>query len=174
MEYLTLALIILFFFILFNFAWAGFSAAPWVPSKKIDRQRVLSVAQVKPNDIIYDLGCGDGRWLFYFAKNSAAKEIRGFEISLIMFFVAWIKKLFSGYPQVKINLKSLYRANLHQADIVLCFLLPKAMNKLLPKFQKELKSGAKVVSYAFSLPNKTPEIIEKIGQNDISIYRYRF
>lgn len=171
---LILLFFIILFFLLFNFAWAGISAAPWVPSKKKDFYRILELAEAKPGDVIYDLGCGDGRWLFYFAKNTQAKTITGFEISFSMLFICWIKKLFTRYPQVKIQYKNLYKVDLSSADIVLCFLMPKTIEKLLPKIKSEMKSGSKLISYAFSAPIIKPEKISKISQKDISIYLYRF
>lgn len=173
-NFITIFFIFVIFFILINFAWAGISAAPWVPSRKKDRQRILKLADVKEGNVVYDLGSGDGRWLFYFAKMSMAKEVRGFEISLLMFIISWIKKLFSGYPQVKISFKSLYHAPLNMADVVICFLMPKTLNNLLPKLEREMKPGAKFISYAFALPGKTPEIIEKNEKSDISVYLYKF
>jgi len=173
-NFILIFFILVIFIILINFAWAGISAAPWLPSRKKDLKRILKLADVKKNDVVYDLGSGDGRWLFYFAKSSPAKEVRGFEISLLLFIVSWIKKLFRGYPQVKISYKSLYKAPLNLADVVICFLMPKSMKNLLPKLEKEMRPGAKLISYAFSLPGKTPEIIEKNEKNDIVIYLYRF
>lgn len=175
MSYLILIIFLLvIFFILINFAWAGISAAPWLPSKRKDRQRILDLADVQKGDIIYDLGSGDGQWLYYFAKNSLAKEIRGFEISLVMYLISWIKKLFNSYPQVKVDFKSLYKADFNKADVILCFLTPRAMKNLVPKLQREMKKGARLISYAFSLPQKNPEIINKTKKDDIPIYLYRF
>jgi len=137
-------------------------------------KRVLELAEVKAGDTVYDLGSGDGRWLFYFSKNTAAKEIVGYEISIIMYLFSRIKKLFGAYPRVKIIFSSLYKADLSRVDIVLCFLMPNTMKKIWPKLQKQMKPGSKLVSYAFKLSDKVPEKISKLEKNDLSIYVYKF
>jgi len=172
--FFSIIFFLLIFLLLLNFAWAGVAAAPWVPSRKKDLSRLLSLADVQANDIVYDLGSGDGRWLFYFARHSSAKSIKGFELSYLMFFVYCFKKLFRGYPQVTVEIKNFYKTSFSAADVVLCFLTPMAMKKLLPKLKKEMKPGAKLISYAFTLPQMEPEQISKISPKDIPIYRYRF
>ncbi|MBU1130553.1 class I SAM-dependent methyltransferase [Patescibacteria group bacterium] len=174
MLYISTILVFIIFIILLNFAYAGVSAAPWVPSRKKDYQRVLELAGIKNGDTVYDLGSGDGRWLFYFAKHSPAQEIRGYEISLIMYLICWIKKLFSGYPQVKLSFGNFYKFNLSKADVLICFLTPRAMKKLLPKLKKEMKPGSRLVSYAFTMPNVEAEKVSKVSQKSVSIYLYRF
>lgn len=169
-----LIILLLLLVVLLNFAWAGFSAAPWVPSLKKDLIRVKELAEVKEGDVVMDLGSGDGRWLFYLAKNSPAKELHGYEISLLMYATAWIIKLFGRYPQVHLHCQSLYRADLSRADVVLCFLLPKTVKRLLPKFEQSMKNGSRLISYAFSLPDKTPINTSKNKESDISIYLYKF
>ena len=91
-----------------------------------------------------------------------------------MFIFSWIKKLFGKFPQVKIRFVSLYESDLTQADVVLCFLTPIAMRKLWPKLKGRMKSGSRLISYAFKLPDKNPEIISKLEKKDISIYVYKF
>lgn len=174
MTFLSIILILIIFLILLNFAYAGLSASPWVPSRKKDMQRILELADVQEGDIVYDLGSGDGRWLFYFADHSSAKEVRGYEISVMMFLICWIKKLFRGYPHIKIVLKSFFKTDLSKADVVICFLTPMAMKKLFPKLKREMKNGTKLVSYAFTTPGLNCEKISKVSQKDVPIYLYRF
>ena len=151
-----------------------FSAAPWVPLSKKNLVNLIDSLGAEPEEVVYDLGSGDGRWLFYFARHSSAKSIKGFELSYLMFFVYCFKKLFRGYPQVTVEIKNFYKTSFSAADVVLCFLTPMAMKKLLPKLKKEMKPGAKLISYAFTLPQMEPEQISKISPKDIPIYRYRF
>ena len=154
--------------------WAGFSAAPWVPSWKKDIKQILELSQIKSGEVVYDLGCGDGRWLFAVAKNTAAKKVVGLEISLPLYLLTRIKILFSSYPQIQIKYQNLYRADFKDADVVLCFLMPRAMKKLKTKLLKSLKPGARLVSYTFSLPGVNPEKISRISPKSIPIYLYRF
>ena len=60
---------------------AGFSSAPYVPMRKKDLARFLDIAEIKKGDVVYDLGCGDGRILMS-AKKMGARAI-GLEISML-------------------------------------------------------------------------------------------
>ena len=154
--------------------WAGFSAAPWVPSLKKDISRVIESAQIKPGETVFDLGCGDGRWLIAIAKKTKADRIVGFEISLLMYAWSRIKILFNNYPQIEIKYKNLFKTDLSQADVILCFLMPRAMKKLENKFKTEMKPGSRLVSYAFSLPGYKPEKVNRISEKSLPVYVYRF
>jgi len=170
-------LFIFFIFIILVFGtmiWAGFSAAPWLPSWKKDIATVLNQAKIQPGDTVFDLGCGDGRWLIAVAKNTQAKKIVGFEISLLMYLWSRINLLFINYPQIQIKYKNFFQADFSSADVILCFLTPRAMKKLAPKFDKEMKSGAKLISYAFSLPGREPQKIARFSQKSIPVYLYSF
>lgn len=173
----TLVILILFVVYLLFFGtlvYAVFKGAPWVPARKKQIYSLIDQLEIKETDLIYDLGSGDGRWLFALAKKTKAKHIVGLEISYFFYLLSRIKNLFSGYPQVKIKFQDLFKENLNQADVVICFLTPKAMVKLTDKFKKELKPGAKLISYAFKLPGAEPQKTFKISTNSLPIYLYQF
>jgi len=169
--------IIFFIFIVLIFAtmlWAGFSAAPWLPSWKKDINNVLELAQINAGETVLDLGSGDGRWLIAVAENSKTVKVIGYEISLLMYLWSRIRILFSNYPQIEIKYKNFFKTDFNQADVIMCFLTPKAMKKLKGKLLKEMKSGARLVSYAFSLPGCKPEKVTKVSQKSVPIYLYKF
>lgn len=161
------------FVLLFTFAYAGWRGAPWVPTQKKDLERFLKLADIKPGQKVYDLGCGDGRLLL--AAAEAGGEARGFEISLLPFLLAQIKKyLHPRKSSVKISYKDIWRVDLSDADIVYFFLMPKAYPRLKEKFEKELKSGTKIIAYVWPMEGWTPSKIDKKEKSpDIFLYEKR-
>jgi len=168
--YLFLLLLILLVF--GTAAYAGLLAAPWVPVWKKDIQRILKLANVRDNDLVYDLGSGDGRIVCAVANNSKAQVI-GYEISVIPYYWSKIKILLLGLRhRVEIRYADFLKRDLSQATIIFCFLTPMAMVKLSSKFRRELKKGTKIISYSFSLPAWQPVKIDKPNKKDNPIFYY--
>ena len=146
---------------------------PFVSLPKYDWVKMCEVANLRPGLKVYDLGCGKANLLVVAAKQFGAQGI-GYEISLWPYlwgrFRSWWHR-----ANLDLRLKNFMSADLSDADVVFCYLFPSAMARLEAKFEHELKPGAKVVSYAFKLPNRQPnEVIEgrSSGVGRISIYRY--
>lgn len=144
--------------LLITYAYGSWRGAPWVPSKKLDVERFVKLAQISEGEIVYDLGCGDGRILQ--AVVDAGGEARGFELSLLPYLIAKIK-LFKKRKKCQIVYGDFWFKNLGDADIVYIFLMPKIYEKLVIKFKTELKKGTKVVSYVWPLPGMEPIKIDK-------------
>ena len=152
--------------------WAGLRAAPYLPTRQKDVDRMLALADIKPGDVVYDLGAGDGRFLISAAKKGA--QATGFEISILPFLVAKLRIAMAGVgDKAKMKAKDFFHVNLSQANVIVCFLTPAAMAKLKPKFQAELKPGTRIVSYAFALPDWPPTVKEKPDPKWMAVYLYR-
>jgi tRNA A58 N-methylase Trm61 len=153
-------------------AYAGLRAAPWLPVFKKDIDRILKLAQVKDSDLVYDLGCGDGRVITAMANNSQAQVV-GYEVSFLLYLWTSLKIFFLGLPKrVEIRYADFLWRDLGQATVIFCFLTPMAMKKLSPKFKKELKSGTRIISYSFSLPDWQPREVNRPDGRSIPIYYY--
>lgn len=172
---LQLLLILIALLIITPLAIAGMSAAPWIPTRKKDVRRIIDLADIQPGQIVYDIGCGDARFLIEAAKIMDIKAI-GIEISWVQVLHARIKIFFNRVSKkVKIKLKSLYREKLNNADLVFIFLLPKALPKIGEKLEKELKNRTKVITSAWPIPNWEKYLIKKDQPNkdkDIILYLY--
>jgi len=170
-ETLILPLAFLFLLLLASsLAWGAVSAAPWVPLKSRDLARLLALAELKASELVYDLGCGDGRIVV--ARLYGVRAI-GFEVAILPYCLAKLRVLFSGTGGfVKIRYKNFWSAPFNQADVVFCFLTPSAMARLEEKLDHELKPGARFITYAFKLPHRSPTLKSQPTANDLPIYLY--
>lgn len=155
-------------------AWAAYSLAPWVPSRTKDIPRIVEFIHPQPGDIIYDLGCGDGRVVLAIAKACPEATVIGVELAVPVYVAAKIRQWFSGVSNVEIRLGNVLQTDLSHANKLYMFVMPATLNnKLEPKFQKELRSGTEVFSYTFQI--KDWELLNKSKPDDgrIAIYHYR-
>jgi len=161
--------IVFFILIAFLVTMIFASSAPWVPTRRNDMKRVLKLAAIAPGETFYDLGCGDGR-LVVEASRAGAKAV-GLDISLMSYFMTLIR-IAAERSRAKVVFKNFFRQNLSDADIVYLFLTPSAMPKVEKKLKAELKKGARVISYAFSIPGLELVTADKPPDRQ-SIYLYR-
>ncbi len=159
--------------VLLTLSIASLSAAPWVPLWKNDIRRMLRLAEVKADEVVYDLGAGDARILVIAAKEFGARSI-GFEMALLPYILGYIRIRFRGVKdQVELKYRNLYSQDLSKAEVVCTFLTPRAMRKLKPKLEKETKPGCRIVSFAFKIPGWQPKKIDKPNQKSTAIYLYQ-
>ena len=160
--------------ILITYSMGSLSAAPWIPTKTKQRKRLVEIIPIKDNDIIYDLGCGDGSVLFGLSQKNKNVKTFGFEISLFPYFIARARKLLGGskYKNVTIKYRNLFTQNLKNADIIFIFLLSTSYNKLISKFSRNLKDSCLVVVEAWPLPNLKPHKVVK-EDNLLAVYFYK-
>jgi hypothetical protein len=161
--------IIVFIFAL-TFLYASWRAAPWLPMYSNDGARAVVLARFRAGDKFYDLGAGDGRTLVAAAEAGAYSE--GFEISLFPYLLAKIKIFFSSVKnKPKIYFRDFWKINLGEADVIFVFLMPRIMEKLKVKMEKELKSGARIICYTWPMPGWEPAAVDDIpGRPKIYLY----
>lgn len=128
--------------------------SPWAPwwrtSKKVARA-MCYLAKVGKNDIVYELGSGDATAIITASKEFGSKGF-GIEIDPLRFFISSILLHSNGLQhKVQIKRKNFFNENLSPATIIFVYLVPKALNRLLPKFKKELKKGTRIVSYKYEI-----------------------
>jgi ribosomal protein L11 methylase PrmA len=121
------------------------------------------MAGVSGKDTVYDLGCGDGRIPVTAAKVYGARAV-GIDIDPQRIAEANENVKTSGVgDKVKIMNADLFETDISPASVVTLYLLPSLNQKLMPKLQKELKPGTRIVSHAFDMgdqwpPEKTQEV----------------
>lgn len=144
--------------------YAAVTSGPFVPSSRKRHKAMLNLADLNPDDIVYDLGFGDGRLVFASAK--FAKKAIGYELSIPLYLFGKIRQIFGG-KNVQIRYGNIWKQNYDDADVIFCYLLPKAMKQFYKEIWPKLKPGARVVSNAFQIHEIKP--IEK--ENKVYLYR---
>ncbi|OGA02850.1 MAG: hypothetical protein A3I00_09975 [Betaproteobacteria bacterium RIFCSPLOWO2_02_FULL_64_12] len=129
----------------------------YVPTPQAVVQKMLQMARVTSRDLVYDLGCGDGRILIEAAKRYGARGV-GIDIDPERIAEARANARAAGVTQlVQFRLADLFESDFSRATVVTLYLLPSLNLKLRPKLWKELKPGTRVVSHDFDMGDWKPE-----------------
>ena len=150
---MAIALSVLFFLIMLfmmSMVWTNSRGAPWVPTARQTVHSMLSLAGVRPGELVYDLGCGDGRVLVIAARSFGARAV-GIELDLSRFlFSLAAVAAFGLWRRVRVIRGDLFRQNLQEADVVVAYLLQDTNDRLQAKLLRELRPGARVISNTFT------------------------
>ncbi len=112
--------------------------------------RMIKLAGVKPGDVVYDLGCGDGRMIVLAAKKYGCRGI-GFDIDPERVSAALNNVRANGVGGlVQIVERDLFTVDLSEANVLLLYLLPEINKKLVPQFEK-LKPGSRIVTHDYDI-----------------------
>lgn len=153
----------------------GLSIAPFVSTPIPVVRRMLLIAELKRGEILYDLGCGDGRIPIIAAQEFGAIGV-GVDINWGLVRKAKEKVAELGLEgRVRIIHADLFDVDISPADVVTLYLTTGANEKVRPKLEKELKAGARVVSHDFEVPKWRPARIERFKERyrTHNIYLYR-
>jgi SAM-dependent methyltransferase len=124
---------------------------PYVPTTAEAVEGMLKLADVKKTDVVYDLGCGDGRIVIAAAKNFGARGV-GIDIDPVRIREAKENARKAGVEDlVRFEESDLFKADIHEASVVTLFLLSSVNLKLRPKLLQELKPGTRIVSNTFDM-----------------------
>ncbi len=152
------------------------SLAPFVPSPQPVVEKMLEAAQVRPNEVVYDLGSGDGRVLVTAARKFRAISV-GVEISPDLVERANQRIKDEGLEKkCRVIQGDARDVDLSPADVVVLYLLTSSNEELRPALERSLKPGARVVSHDFEIEEWNPS---KVVQAEVygrihSIYVYEF
>jgi SAM-dependent methyltransferase len=130
----------------------------YVPTPEAVVEAMLKAAKVGPNDVVYDLGCGDGRIVVSAVRDFGAKRGIGVDIDPERIREARenVKQAKVG-DRVKIVEGDLFTMDFKDATVVTLYLLPSLNLKLRPKLLSELRPGTRIVSHAFDMGDWAPE-----------------
>jgi precorrin-6B methylase 2 len=141
----------------------------FVPTPQEVVDAMLKLAKVTKNDVVYDLGSGDGRIPITAAKTYGARGV-GIDIDPVRIKEANENLKAAGVgDRVKFLNQDLFTSNISEATVVTLYLLPTLDLKLLPKLNKDLKPGTRIVSHAFDFGDQAPPT-EKMNVNGRTIY----
>jgi SAM-dependent methyltransferase len=129
---------------------------PFVPTPEEAVEQMLEMAEVKPGDIVYDLGSGDGRIVIHAVQKYGAHGV-GVDINPERIAEANENARRAGVTeQVEFRQGDLFEADISDATVVTLYLLPSVNERLKPKLLSELKPGTRIVSHAFNMSGWEP------------------
>jgi predicted RNA methylase len=132
---------------------------------------MLELAEVGPDDLVYDLGCGDGRMLVTAARRYGARAV-GIEIDPLRYI--WCQALIMVLglrDRVRVVYGDFFALDLSEADVVTCYLLDSTNRKLQKKLLSELDPSVRVVSHMFAFPEL--HLVHYDKQDQLYLYRPR-
>jgi precorrin-6B methylase 2/LEA14-like dessication related protein len=137
----------------------------YVPTPQDVVDKMLELAQVRKDDLVYDLGCGDGRIVVSAAKRYGCRAV-GFDIDprRVEESLENVKKNNVGHL-VGIEQKDIFTLDLSEADVITLFLLSRLNVKLIPQLEK-LRPGSRIVSHNFAMEGIKPDKVVKMFSNE--------
>ena len=156
--------------LIFAAVFAGASArpaqknlAPYVPTPQYLVEKMLELAQVTSQDVVYDLGCGDGRIVITAAKKYGARAV-GIDIDPERIRESNSNARAAGVEElVNFRQEDALKADISSATVVTLYLLTSSNEALRPLLTRQLKPGARIVSHAFGMGNWSPKKKEVVS-----------
>jgi SAM-dependent methyltransferase len=141
---------------------------PYVPTPQAVVDRMLEIANVGSNDVVYDLGSGDGRIPITAVQRYNAQRAVGVDINPDRVSEANQNAQTANVTdRVEFRQQDLFETDLRNASVVTLYLLPDVNLRLRPKLLNELRPGSRVVSHAFDMGDWEPEQVEKVDGSTI-------
>lgn len=147
---------------------------PYVPTPPVVVQGMLRLAKVGRNDVLYDLGCGDGRIVITAAKERGARGV-GIDLDPERIAQARHNAEQAGVAdRVEFRQGDLFEAEFSPATVVTLYLLPDINRRLRPQLWRQLQVGTRVVSHAFDMGDEwPPERMERYGNSTVYAWTIR-
>ena len=150
--------------------------APFVPTPQRVVKAILRLAKVGENDLVYDLGSGDGRIIVMAALEFHARAV-GIELDEDLCRKATLEiKRLQLDEQVRVIQGDIFTQDLRQATVVTIYLLPKSLEKLAPLLERQLKEGSRVVTVNSEISGWTyalrKEVKDKARATPYTLYLY--
>jgi protein-L-isoaspartate O-methyltransferase len=142
---------------------------PFVPTPLEVAQKMLEVAKVQPDDVVYDLGSGDGRIVILAAQKFGARAV-GVELNSELYEKSSerIRKL-GLQDRAQIIHENMFEVNVRHATVVTLYLLTAVNERLRPMLERQLRSGARIVSHDFQVPGWQPaQTVEVTSKNEVT------
>lgn len=139
-------------------------------------RKMLELAGVGPDDVLFDLGCGDGRLLLMAVRDFGARRAVGYEVSPFPYLKALLRAMLwkkARNGRIKIYRRDLFSVDLDQATVVVLYLTEKLLERLKIKLQKELKPGVRIVTARYPINGWREEEKDNSAQFPIWLYRNR-
>jgi trans-aconitate methyltransferase len=143
----------------------------YVPTPEPVVNKMLSMAKVGPDDVVYDLGCGDGRIPIAAVRDFKAKSAVCIEIDPQRIEEARVNVQKAGLQdKVEVRHADMFKVDTSPATVVTLYLLPELNLRLRPKLLKELAAGARIVSQSFDMGDWKPVEHAVVGDKSVFLW----
>lgn len=170
MDFLGALALIFALILIIPLSWIWPPNSPWAPwwrTKKETVRKAFKMVNLSKKDVVYELGSGEATALIVAAKEFGAKGV-GIEIDPIRFLLSKFTIKRKGLDgRVKLIRGDIFKEDLSEATVVYAYLVPKTLNKLIPKMRKELKKGTPIISYNYEMDLPLKKIDKK---NKLRVY----
>jgi len=146
---------------------------PFVATSNEVAAAMLRLAGVTERDVVYDLGCGDGRMVTMAAQDFHARGV-GIDINPDLIRRARNHADQAGVGNsVRFEVEDLFDTDFHEATVVTLYLIPSMNVRLRPKLWKELKPGSRIVSHNWDMGDWPPDKVEEVDGQKIYLWTIR-
>lgn len=147
---------------------------PYVPTPQEVVDKMLDMARVRRDEVLFDLGCGDGRIVVTAASRFGARGV-GIDIDPERIAEARANALKAGVSdRVEFRQDDLFRTDFSSANVVTLYLLPDINRKLRPQLWRQLRPGTRIVSHAFDMGEQwPPERTERVDYRTLYAWTIR-
>jgi SAM-dependent methyltransferase len=153
-------------------AWNLTLDALWQPTDRVTMRRILQLSELRPDESLMDLGCGDGRFVVEAAREFGARAT-GVEIDpfRVLYARAWIL-LARLSDRARVIRANMYEVDVSDVDVLILFLSATSNFRLQTRLRAQLKDGARVVSYYHPMWGWQPDLVGE-ARDGYPIYVYR-
>ena len=147
----------------------------YIPTPLDAVEAMLQLAQVGPQDVLYDLGCGDDRLLIRAAQRWGTRGV-GIDIDANCLDEARSAAQQAGVDHlITLQQGNLYDCDVSAATVVTLYLLPHLNMRLRPRLWQQLRSGARVVSHQFDMGDWLPDEVMELrpSEEESTVYLWR-
>jgi ubiquinone/menaquinone biosynthesis C-methylase UbiE len=146
--------------------------AAFVPTNLKEVEELLKILQIKPGQVFYDLGSGDGRVVKLAVKKYQAKGL-GIEINpWLIWWSRWTSKKM-GLKNIQFLAKNFWGLNLSEANYIYFYMSQRSATRLIRKAKRECKTGTIIISKAFEAKGEADKLAEKWGWNNKRYWMYK-
>ncbi len=142
-----------------------FYGSTWIPTEKDRIRRALEMVNLQPDELLYDLGAGDGRVLFIAAEEFGARAV-GIEASFLQAMFTKARIFFCGKQaqtctepsrSIRVRFENFYQSDFSDADVVFVYLRSNQAISIQKTIGKKLKAGARVITVSADFPDWKPK-----------------
>ena len=155
----------------YNIAFRGY--APFLATRTGIIKRIMDELTLDDEAVIYELGSGRAGFLRAVRKKFPKAKLVGIEYSFVPYLIGQIQNVLAG-AKIRIIKGNIFKIDLHEADLIYCYLNVDTMTRLEEVLKRECKPGAKVVSFQFPVPNKEAEKVIEIPERKGKVYIYKY